>query len=210
MKNFLIKLGKHPLVVNLLAVIVVSCAVIYATLKWLDAYTMHNQAVSVPDVRGLQVEEASLLLSKNGLLYDVIDSVFSKNVMPGAIVELLPSTGSKVKEGRIILLTVNAHSSQMAIIPEVRDMSFRQAYALLTARGFESIEIESVAGMYKDLAVGVELYGRSLEAGQMVQITAPIVLKVSNGTARPGEDSLSHNGGVTPKRPSNRGSETWF
>lgn len=42
----------------------------------------------------------------------------------------------------------------MAVIPEVEDLSFRQAYALLRARGFSSVEIEYVPGDYKDLAMG--------------------------------------------------------
>ncbi|MDR2058076.1 MAG: PASTA domain-containing protein, partial [Dysgonamonadaceae bacterium] len=157
MKYLLIKYGKHPFVVNLLLASVVSCIILYVTLEWLDSYTLHNKAVIVPDVRGLQVEKASRFLYSSGLRYNVIDSVFSKNVKPGAIVEILPAVGSKVKTGRIIFITVNAFSSQMAMIPEVKDVSFRQAHAMLKVRGFESIEIEYVSGIYKDLVVGVEL-----------------------------------------------------
>jgi beta-lactam-binding protein with PASTA domain len=188
---------------HLLLVALVSCLIIYVTLKWLDVYTLHNEAVIVPDVRGLQIEEASRHLSANGLRYNVIDSVFSRNVRPGAIVELLPAVGSKVKEGRIIFITVNAISSQMAAIPGVMDLSFRQAYALLKARGFESVEIEYISGEYKDLAVGVELRGRFLEEGEMVQLTAPLVLKVSNGQMEEMDVESSHPG-------LNGDAETWF
>ena len=97
----------------------------------------------------------------------MIDSVFSKDVAPGSIVELVPGVGSKVKEGRIVFVTINALTSQMAVIPEVEDLSFRQAYALLRARGFSSVEIEYVPGDYKDLAMGVELNGRTLLKGDM-------------------------------------------
>ncbi len=66
--------------------------------------------------------------------------------------------------------TVNALTSQMATIPEVEDLSFRQAYAILRARGFEKIEIEYVPGDFKDLALGVELHGRVLQKGEHVQV----------------------------------------
>ncbi|MDR1939083.1 MAG: PASTA domain-containing protein [Tannerellaceae bacterium] len=211
MKDFLIKWGKHPVVVNLLLAMFASCVVIYITLKWLDAYTLHNKAVIVPDVKGLQVEEAGRLLVNRGLNYSVIDSVFSKNVRPGAIVEVLPSTGSKVKEGRIVFITVNAQSSQMAAIPEVRDLSVRQAYALLKARGFESIETEYISGKFKDLAVGVELRGRLLDGGEMVQLAAPLVLKVSNGIINRMEiDSLVLDPDFAPESTSDSDAETWF
>jgi beta-lactam-binding protein with PASTA domain len=188
----------------------VSCIVIYVTLKWLDAYTLHNKVVIVPDIKGLQIEEAVPFLYNNGLRYNIIDSVFSKNTRPGAIVELIPSIGSKVKEGRIIFLTVNAISSQMEAIPDVRDLSFRQAYALLKARGFESVEIEYIPGKYKDLAIGIALHGRLLEEGERAPLTAPIILKVSNGMEVADNDSLSLDPDALPETPTNSDIETWF
>ena len=102
MKGFLIKWMKNPYVFSLLLAMVIVCALIYGTLKWLDVYTRHNEAVVVPDVKGLNMEEATEFFENNNLRYNVIDSVFSKDVKPGAIVELVPAAGSKVKEGRIV------------------------------------------------------------------------------------------------------------
>ena len=195
MKKSLIKKGRSLLAATLLPAALVSCAAIYLTLKWLDAYTLHNKAVIVPYVKGLRLDEASEALLGRGLRYHVIDSVFSKKVTPGAIVEVIPSAGSKVKAGRIVFITLNARASQMAAIPVVTDMSFRQAYALLKASGFESVEIAYVAGAYRDLAIGVELRGRLLEGNEMVQMTAPLILTVSNGTPEPpAEDELLYQG----------------
>ena len=141
----------------------------------------------------------------------MIDSVFSKEVEPGAIVELVPAAGSKVKEGRIVFITVNALTSQMATIPEVEDLSFRQAYALLRARGFESVEIEYVAGDFKDLAVSVELRGKTLEKGEHVPLTAPLVLKVSSGDPNFSADSLSLDSlSVMPVESLDSEEENWF
>lgn len=191
MNNFFVKLIKNPYVLNLLLAVVIACGLVYGTLKWLDKYTRHNEAVVVPDVKGLKIEEAAEFFKNNNLRYNVIDSVYSKEVEPGAIVELVPSAGSKVKEGRIVFITVNALTSQMATIPEVEDLSFRQAYALLRARGFEKVEIEYVPGDFKDLAVSVELRGRTLTKGENVPLAAPLVLKVSSGEAEMLPDSLS-------------------
>lgn len=207
MNNFFVKLIKNPYVLNLLLAVVVACGLIYGTLKWLDKYTRHNEAVVVPDVKGLKVEEAAEFFKNSNLRYNVIDSVFSKDVSPGAIVELVPSAGSKVKEGRIVFITVNALTSQMATIPEVEDLSFRQAYALLRARGFENVEIEYVPGDFKDLAVSVDLRGRVLKKGEHVPLTAPLILKVSSGEAEilP-EDSLS----TMPVESLDSEEENWF
>lgn len=190
MSKFLAKLIKNPFVANLTVAAIVTCAVIWGVLHWLDVYTRHNEAVIVPDVKGMKLEEAEAFFRNNGLRYNVIDSVFSKDVAPGSIVELVPGAGSKVKEGRIVFVTINALTSQMAMIPEVEDLSFRQAYALLRGRGFNTIEIKYVPGDYKDLAIGVELNGRALHKGEHVLLTAPLTLKVSSGDAEVLPDSL--------------------
>lgn len=207
MKNFFSKLIKNPFVLNLLLMIVISLGIIYGVLKWLEVYTHHNQAVVVPDIKGLSVEEAAVFIHNSGLRYNVIDSVFSKDVSPGAIVELLPKAGSKVKQGRILFITINATTSQMAAIPEVEDLSFRQAYALLKARGFTSVETEYVYGEFKDLAICVESNGRILEVNEKILLTAPLVLKVSSGEIEP-SDSLAID--IEPIEALNSEAETWF
>ena len=208
MSNFFVKLIKNPFVINLLLVIVVSCGVVYGVLAWLDSYTRHNQAVVVPDVKGMKLEDAAEFFGNNKLRYNVIDSVFSKDVAPGSIVELVPGVGSKVKEGRIVFVTINALTSQMAVIPEVEDLSFRQAYALLRARGFSSVEIEYVPGDYKDLAMGVELNVRTLLKGEHVPLTAHLVLKVSSGDPNMLPDSLALDS--IPVEPLDSDIENWF
>lgn len=180
MSNFFVKLIKNPFVITMVMAIVVTFGVIWGVLHWLDIYTRHNEAIIVPDIKGLKLEEASAILDNNHLRYNVIDSVFSKEVNPGAIVEVVPNVGSKVKEGRILFITINALTSQMAVIPEVEDLSFRQAYALLKSRGFNTIEVEYVPGDYNDLAIDVELDGRKLNKGEYVPLTAPLKLNVSS------------------------------
>lgn len=208
MNDFLVKLIKNPLVVNVLLMFAVLILVIFGTLKWLDNYTRHNEVVIVPDVKGLTMEDAVSFFENNGLRYNIIDSVFSKDVAPGTIVELKPNAGSKVKEGRIVFITLNALSSQMEVVPDVEDMSFRQAYALLRARGFESVEIEYVPGDFKDLVIAIELRGRVLKSGEKVPLTSHLILKVSNGEDEVlPEDSLGLDAPVVPL---NSEEESWF
>ena len=209
MKDFLVKWIKNPYVFNLLLAVVVLFVLIIGTLKWLDSYTRHNEAVVVPDVKGLKIEEAEEFFKSNNLQYSVIDSVFSKEVKPGAIVELVPSAGSKVKEGRIVFITVNAITSEMATVPEVEDLSFRQAYALLRARGFENVQIEYVPGEYKDLAVAVVLHGRIMQKGEHVPLTAPLTLRVSSGESEIVTDSLGISNDA-PVESLDSEEENWF
>jgi len=181
MKEYIIKILKNPFVFNLLVAGVITLVLLGGVMFWLSSYTRHNEAVVVPDVRGLKVEEAAEYFDRSNLRYNVIDSVFSNDVPAGAIVEMIPEAGAKVKDGRIVFITINASTTQMAPMPNVQDLSFRQAQALLEATGFNSVEIEYVPGDYKDLVVGVEHRGRMLNSGEKVSLKAALVLKVSNG-----------------------------
>jgi beta-lactam-binding protein with PASTA domain len=207
MKSYVIKIIKHPFFIMLLMAVVISGVILYATLKWLDSYTRHNEAVVVPDIKVLKVAEAAAYIKNSGLHYNIIDSVYSKNVAPGAIVEILPAAGSKVKEGRILFLTVNALTSQMGEIPEVEDLSFRQAYAILKGRGFESVEIEYVHGVYKDLAIGVAFQGRLLSRGDKVPLNASLILKVSSGETEGPADTTT---GDEPLQSLDSETDSWF
>ena len=181
MKEYIIKILKNPFVFNLLLAGVITLVLLGGVMFWLSSYTRHNEAVVVPDVRGLKVEEAAEYFDRSNLRYNVIDSVFSNDVPAGAIVEMIPEAGAKVKDGRIVFITINASTTQMAPMPNVQDLSFRQAQALLEATGFNSVEIEHVPGDYKDLVVGVEHRGRMLSSGEKVSLKAALVLKISNG-----------------------------
>jgi hypothetical protein len=64
MKGFLMKLIKNPYILNLLLAICIACGLVYGTLKWLESYTRHNEAVVVPDVKGLDIEEAAEFFKK--------------------------------------------------------------------------------------------------------------------------------------------------
>lgn len=198
-KNIREPFMRMPIVLHVLLIVGVLCLLSAITLQALKGYTLHNQAIVVPDVKGLQLEEASTFFENNDLRYTVIDSVYTKDVPPGAIYEMVPGAGSKVKEGRIIFVTLNARTVQTASVPDVADLSFRQAYALLQSKGFTSIDILYVAGRYRDLALSVELRGQPLKPGERVPVAAQLVLKVSDGGSAP--DAASGDSIDTPPPP---------
>jgi beta-lactam-binding protein with PASTA domain len=161
-------------------------------LNSIDSYTNHNQGVRVPDVRGLQIEDAVPFFERNKLRYVIVDSIFSKETAPGAIVELLPEANAKVKKNRIVSVTVNAKTEETAPIPDIEELSFRQAMALLMASGFIDVEHKYVSGEYRDLTIGVEYEGRMINSGMRVPLTAKLVLVISDGNIIP-NDSTENN-----------------
>ncbi len=171
----------NPYIRTILLATGILFVLIIATLWGISIYTQHGKAVTVPDVKGLLVSEAASFFEKNTLRYEVVDSSFIKNKTPGSIVEMTPQAGTKVKENRIIYLTINAFSTQLFAIPEVKDLSQRQATAMLSAIGFERINVEMVSGAYRDLVVGLKANGKDVNAGDKLPATSRLTLLVSSG-----------------------------
>jgi beta-lactam-binding protein with PASTA domain len=186
--------------------IAVSILLVYGTLKYIDTYTNHNQAVVVPDIRGLQVVDAEPFLEQNLLRYTIIDSVYSKDVAPGAIVELTPEANAKVKKNRIIYITINANTEKTVFLPEVKDFSFREAYARLKSLGFKDVELKYVSGEFRDLTIGVEYNDKMVDSVTRVPLTATLILVVSDGHIIPLE-----NDSIMDEKPVIiESNENWF
>jgi hypothetical protein len=199
---------EHPGWANVLMAIGLTIVIVILVFIWLNFYTHHNQSVTVPNVKGMTIEQASEIFDREGLRYDIIDSVSSRDVKPGAIVEVVPSAGSKVKNGRIIFVTINSLTSMLATIPEVADLSARQAMAQIQARGFTNVEIQYINGDYKDLSVDIQLDGNTLAKGEHAPINAHLILRVSNGIPESDVDSISPDS--IPVEDVNSADEKWF
>ena len=166
---------------NLIAMMAVVILLLFGVLKWLDVYTRHGEAVVVPDVKGMTVGEAEMLLRNHGLVCVVSDSNYVKNKPAGSILELNPSAGQKVKEGRTIYLTINTLDVPFRLVPDVADnSSVRQAQAKILAAGFKLSENELISGE-KDWVYGVKYKGRQLNMGDKVPVGATLTLLVGDG-----------------------------
>lgn len=169
--------------VNLIAMIIVVAGLLFGTLKGLDIYTRHGEAMVVPDVKGMSVGEAERIFSNHNLTCVVSDSTYVKNLPAGCILEYNPSAGQKVKEGRIIYLTINTLNVPLQVVPDVADnSSLRQAEARILASGFKLAEIQYMSGE-RDWVYGVKYNGRLLTMGEKVPMGATLTLMVGDGGA---------------------------
>jgi beta-lactam-binding protein with PASTA domain len=169
---------------NVLMAAAVLVALVFIVLLWLNVYTHHGKQVAVPDVKGKQVGEVRQDFAQSSLHYAVVDSIYVRNQPAGSILETVPPVGTNVKEGRTIYLTINAVTAHMMTLPQVVDMSQRQAEALLRSLGFETVRSRTVPGAYRDLVVGLETAaGRELPAGQSIPINTTLILLVASGQA---------------------------
>lgn len=120
---------------NILWAVVIVVVLIAGSVIFLNVVTQHNRELIVPDFTNLTVAEAEVLAADAGMRVEVTDSVFAKRIRKGAVRDQNPAPGSKVKEGRRISLTINALNAKKVTMPNLIDLSMRQALAELQSRG---------------------------------------------------------------------------
>lgn len=199
---------------NVIAMIVLTGLLIFLVLKGIDVYTQHGKSVLVPSLKGMNEEEAQVMLRNRGLDCVVVDSGYDKNKPSGCILEQNPSDGQHVKKGRTIYLTINSLTMPMQTIPDVADnSSVRQATAKLISAGFLLTANESIPGQL-DWVYGIKYNGRQLMLGEKVPTGATLTLVVGNGTKEViKEDSVSvedDNSETTEPEAEPAAGDSWF
>lgn len=181
-REFFVKLRSHYLTSHLLAMAVVVILLCISVGFILDIYTHHGQNISVPNLKGLSYDKAYDDLNELGLVIQVNDSGYNKQLPANTILAQTPAQGIRVKEGHIIYVTVNSPSSPTFTIPDIVDnSSLREAEARLSAIGFKLTAPLEVEGE-KDWVYGIVSRGRRVSNGDRISIDAPLTLLVGKGT----------------------------
>lgn len=171
---------KKSIILNLLMMLLVGISGFVVIVWGLDFYTKHGESVVIPELRGKLLPEGITMLEDADLRYEVVDSIYDKKAVPGSIIEAYPSPGARVKPQRIIFLKVYAMAPPRIPVPHVKDMSARQALALLRGLGFENIKERSVSGEYVGLCQGLTYAdGKPIKVGDMISKETPIVILIT-------------------------------
>lgn len=171
---------------NIIIAVIALVALVWIALLAADKYTNHGVAESVPDLRGLYVEEAQVILQKQGLYPQVIDSVYVRGKKLGTIIEQIPSPNSTLKQNRPVYITVNSRLVRKVPLPNLLDVSFRQAIAMLKSVGLDFSYVEYTPSEYKDLVSDVKFGNVSVEPGTRIPEGSSVVLVVGSGLGEEG------------------------
>lgn len=174
---------------NILIATGIIVALSWATLIAVDYYTHHGETETIPDLRGMYVEEAQVLLAKKGLYPQVIDSVYVRGKKLGTIISQTPTPNSLVKTNRPVYIVINSRNVHQITLPEINDMSFRQAEAMLKSMGIEIAHVEYAPSEFKDLVLQIKYKDMVLSPGARIPEGGSVVLVIGNGLSE-GEDAI--------------------
>ena len=169
-------------ILNIIFAVLLTLAILVCLIVWLRDYTQHGIEEEVEDVRGLVEAEAEPLLAAQGLRLIVVDSTYSDKVPFGTIVEQDPKPMSHVKHGRAVYVTINATTRRKVTMPDLQDMSYRQAETTLLGMGLQVDTVyEYEPSEYKDLVLDVKRGEESLRPGMKVDVGTEVRLIVGQG-----------------------------
>ncbi len=163
---------------NILAAIVLVAVICFVVFWRLDVYTRHGEAVEVPSLTGLYVEEAELLLKDSNLNYEIIDSVYIRSMRGGEIAEQAPAPGTKVKKNRKVYITVNSKQRKMVMVPNLVGESRRKVQSNLKTLGFNVDSVRYEPYEFNDEVLAVMWGDSTLSAGARVPDGSQIILVV--------------------------------
>lgn len=130
------------------------CLVLYVLFDsvLMPAYTRHDVTVEVPSVRELPFEEASELIDDRGLRVEQEVQRYNPSYPKGVVVDQNPPPNVQVKPGRRVYLYVNSGEIPEVEVPNLNNISLRQARSQLHTRGLEVGEVQndSIPSPYKD------------------------------------------------------------
>jgi beta-lactam-binding protein with PASTA domain len=171
--DFLIHLG---IIISFLLVLFFGFFFVY--LPW---STNHGEAITVPNLRGLTVQEAEDLLDNNDLDFEISDSVFIPGAKPYSVLSNYPKSGATVKSGRKIYLTLAAGSAPLVKMPNIIGRSSSSAQNQLLSSGLLYAGEELIPALEENTVLKIKLNGAEIEQGQDIPKGSKITLVVGDG-----------------------------
>jgi hypothetical protein len=166
---------------NLLYAIILTIGLLIFIFQALKIYTRHNQVKLVPDFTGMTISEVKETCKKNKLRYEITDSVFLSNWKMGTVVEQNPIPDFRVKKNRTIFLIINATNPELVTMPNVIGVSFRQAKALIEAKGLQAGKMEYIQDMAINNVLGIKFKGQEIKKGDKIPRFSSIDFVLGNG-----------------------------
>lgn len=184
------------ILINIVVALILILVIGFYVLSRLDNYTHHQHTIAVPAFYGLSESEANDLAKQKGLRVAIVDSIYDASAKPGIIIDQYPVIGAKVKDDRMIRLTINARNPEKVVFPELQNSSFRQALQILESKGFKIGNIIYIPSDFKNLVLGFRYKDQPITAGNKFNKGSVIDIELGND----GSDNIVYIPNLIGKR----------
>lgn len=183
MRHFFNFLRSRTFLIQLVLAFVVTVVLVMVTLRWLNSSTNHGEFVEVPDFAKMSVMDMRSAIEDAGLRYEVLDSAnYNPNYPRFSIIEQDPKAGTKVKEDRKIYFTVNPSGYKKVTVPNIIQVTQRNASSMLKAVGLDVQRVTYIDELGKDMVYQIKFKGKYIKPGDKLPKTSKIELVCGNGS----------------------------
>lgn len=173
----LIKIGKHVLIITIITLLMI----FFFFYIYLPVTTNHGETVTVPDLKGIALEDLDNFLLKRDLRYEVSDSSYSGKFPSLVVLLQYPKAGAKVKENRKIHITINRIKPPTTSMPDLTTGSLRNAEAVLKSTELIRGKISWRPDLAFNRVLEQRYKGRKIEPGTLIPKGSEIDLVVGDG-----------------------------
>jgi len=178
MKTFFKFLVSRTFLIQLGLAVLATVVLVFVVLRWLSSTTNHGEFVEVPDVAKMSVMDMRKAVEEANLRYEVLDSAnYNPDYPRFSIIEQDPAAGNKVKENRKLYLTVNPSGYKKVTIPNVIQVTQRNATSMLRAVGLDVQRVTYIDQIGKDMVYYVKYNGKQVSEGQKIPKTSKVELR---------------------------------
>ena len=172
----------HPVLRSLLYMLLISVVILIAVAIFVKIYSRHGQEYVMEELVGRnynEVESTNLL----NLRFVISDSIYNNDNEAGTILSQDPLPGTMIKKGRKIYLTIASREPEDIIMPDLIDMSLRQAVSQVMSEGFMIGRLNFVESADRNAILSQTVNGRRVTPGQRVKRGSVIDLTVGRGSS---------------------------
>ena len=165
---------------NLIGAIIAVVALLALVIFGLNAYTRHDESVTVPDLKGIPVNDAIKALQAAAFEYE-LDSVYQVDAQPGLVIEQDPDPDTKVKKNRTLYLTIITRVAPDVTFPDLVEKTFVEARAMLSSYGLKLGDTTYIPDIARDVVLDVKFGSERLNAGRPIPKGSTVDLVLGDG-----------------------------
>ena len=184
--GFLGFLTKKKFYISLGLAVIITLVLVLVSFRFIKSYTRHGEALVLPDFSGMTLEELKEYQYDDVFDFIVTDSVFANELRPGSVIMQNPSAHSKVKRGRNIYITVVAMNPEKTIMPDLRDLTVRQAFTRLKNQGLTIGKLVYISDMADNAVLGHYFNQDTIRTGDELLSGSEIDLLIGQFNTIPG------------------------
>jgi len=175
--------------IHIALIVVVTIGIfIYFFNYYLPEYTHHGEEIKVPALADKSISTVEKMLAASKLEMVLNDSAYVPDKEPGIVISQHPLSGSEVKAGRKIYLTITSTHPMNVKMPDLRNKTYKSAQLTLSQIDLKIGQVRYVDDPFP-LVLRQMINGKDINPGAMIPKYSKVNLIIGDGKGKSNEQN---------------------